>query len=171
MENKRPLPSFQFAAKPHVLIVEGRFYDDIADLQLQGAKAVLDRVGVEYQILTVPGALEIPSAVLYTVKGLDYDAMRRRYDGYVALGCILKGGTQHDEIVATQSARGLQDLAFQYTLAIGNGILTCNTHEQALERADMTRQDRAGAAAIACLRLIEIKHQYRLSPKRRWVGK
>ncbi len=169
--HNRPLPTFQFETKPHVLIVEGRFYDDIADMQLAAAQAVLDGAGATCEVLTVPGALEIPVAIVYAVKSLDFDAVRRRYDGYVALGCVLKGGTHHDEIVGSESARGLQDIALRYALAIGNGILTCNTREQALERADAARQNRAGAAAAACLRLIEIKQKYRMLPKRRWIAK
>jgi 6,7-dimethyl-8-ribityllumazine synthase len=171
METKRQPLSFKFDAMPHLLVVEGRYYNDIADLQLAGAKAVMDRVGASYEIITVPGALEIPSAMLYAVKGLDFDAVRRRFDGYVALGCILKGDTMHDQIVGLESARGLQELALRYVLAVGNGILTCNSHAQAIERADPAQQDRAGAAVEACLRQIEIKHQFRLAPKRRWVAR
>jgi 6,7-dimethyl-8-ribityllumazine synthase len=83
----------------------------------------------------------------------------------------LKGGTNHDEIVGMQSAQGLQQVALQHTLAIGNGILTCNTKDQALERADTARLDRGGAAAEACLRMIELKRHFRLSAKRRWVAR
>ena len=171
MQQKRPTQTYKFEQPPHILIVEGRFYDDIADLQLAGAKAVLDRAGATYDVVVVPGALEIPVTIVYAMKALSYDAVRRRYDGYVALGCVLKGGTQHDEIVGNESARALQDIALRYTLAVGNGILTCNTHEQALERADPARMDRGGAAAEACLRMIELKHHYRLSAKRRWVAR
>jgi len=171
MEAKRPPATFNFEVPPHVMIVEARFYSDIADMQLQGVKAVLDSVHATYSIITVPGALEIPAAIAYAMKALDYDPVRRRCDGYIALGCVLKGGTQHDEIVGTESARGLQDLAIRYSLAIGNGILTCNTLDQALERADPSRLNRGGEAAEACLRMIELKHHFRLSPKRRWVAK
>jgi 6,7-dimethyl-8-ribityllumazine synthase len=163
--------AYKFDDKPHIMIVESRFYDDVADMLLQGAKAVLDQFGVTNELHTVPGALEIPSAILYAVKSLNFDAVRRRYDGYVALGCVLKGATRHDEIIGTLSARGLQELTLEHTLAIGNGVLTCGTKEQALERADPARQDRGGAAAHACLRLIELKHHFRLSPKRRWVAR
>ena len=170
MEDKRPPPIYQFDAKPHVLIVEASYYDDIASLQLKGVREVLDRVGADYETIKVPGALEIPAAIVYAIKSLDYDAVRRRYDGYIALGCVMKGGTMHDEVVANESARSLQEIAMRYALAIGNGILTCNTKEQALERADPARMNRGGEAAEACLRMIEIKQQFRLSPKRRWVG-
>jgi len=171
METKRPPATFTFDSKPHVLVVEARFYDDIADMQLQGVKAVLDRAGVTYETLTVPGALEIPAAIAFAIRSLDFDAVRRRFDGYIALGCVLKGGTQHDEIVGNESARALQELAVKRVLAIGNGILTCNTREQALERADPARLDRAGAAAEAALRMIEIKQRFHLTPKRRWVAR
>ncbi|MDP9127949.1 MAG: 6,7-dimethyl-8-ribityllumazine synthase [Pseudomonadota bacterium] len=171
MEQKRAPATFSFETKPFVLIVEARFYDPVADLQLQGAKEVLERAGAEYEVLTVPGALEIPAAIVYAIKSLDFDAVRRRYDGYIALGCVLKGGTMHDEIVGMESARSLQEIATRYVLAVGNGILTCNTVEQAMERADPARLNRAGAAAEACLRMIEIKHQLRLTPKRRWIGR
>lgn len=171
MEQKARTPAtFQLDTKPHVLIVEARFYWDIATLQLQGAKAVLDRAGATYDTLIVPGALEIPAAIVYAIRGLDFDPTRRRYDAYVALGCVLKGGTMHDEIVGSESARGLQEIAARHVLAIGNGILTCDTHAQALERADPSKLDRAGAAAEAALRMFEIKQGYNLIPKRRWVG-
>jgi 6,7-dimethyl-8-ribityllumazine synthase len=171
MEAKRPPATFQFESPPHVMIVEARFYSAIADLQLQGVKAVLDHVQATYTVLSVPGALEIPAAIAYAMKAMDFDPVRRRCDGYIALGCVLKGGTQHDQVVAFESARGLQDLAIRHALAIGNGILTCNTMEQAIERADPERLNRGGEAAEACLRMIELKHQFRLSPKRRWVAK
>lgn len=171
MESKRPPATFQFENRPYVLIVEARHYDDIADLQLKGAQAVLDRVGVDYDTITVPGALEIPATILYAIKSLDFDAVRRRFDGYIALGCIIKGGTNHNDLVANECFRGIQDTALHYSLAVGNGVITCNTKEQGLERADPTKHDRGGAAAEACLRMIELKHQFRLSPKRRWIAR
>lgn len=171
MEQKRATPTFNFADKPHVMVVEARFYDEISDLLLAGAKKVLDAAGVTYEVFTVPGALEIPSAIMYAVKSLDFDAVRRRYDGYVALGTVIKGGTRHDQIVGDLSAKGLQDIALAHTLAVGNGILTCESKEQAIERADPAQMDKGGGAAIACLKMIELKHHFRLMPKRRWVGK
>ncbi len=170
METQRPPATFQFEVKPHLLIVEAPFYADVAALQMQGVKEVLTRAGVTYETLAVPGALEIAAAIVYAIRGLDFDTLRRRCDGYIALGCVIKGGTMHDEIVGYESARALQDIATRYALAIGNGILTCNTHEQALERADPARMNRGGAAAEAALRMIEIKHGYRMVPKRRWFG-
>lgn len=171
MEQKREPATFKFEEKPHVMVVEARFYTDVADLLLTGAKAVLERAGISYEVFTVPGALEIPAAILYALKSLDFDAVRRRYDGYVALGTVIKGSTRHDEVVGDVSARGLQELILQNTLAVGNGILTCNTKEQAIERADPAQHDRGGAAAEACLKMVELKHHFRLTPKRRWVGR
>jgi 6,7-dimethyl-8-ribityllumazine synthase len=171
MEPQSPSYTFHFDVPPHILIIEARYYNEIADLQMQGVVAVLDRAQATYEVISVPGALEIPAAISYAMKALDFDPLRRRPEGYIALGCVMKGGTMHDQVVALESARGLQDLAIRRSLAIGNGILTCNTMEQALERADPAQLNRGGEAAIACLRMLELKHQFRLSPKRRWVAK
>lgn len=171
MEQKRAPATFKFDDKPHVMVVEARFYEDISDMLLSGAKKVLEEAGVTYEVFTVPGALEIPAAIAFAVKSLDFDAVRRRFDGYIALGAVIKGGTRHDEIVGDLSSKGLQELALKHTLAISNGILTCNSKEQAEERADPARMDKGGGAAAACLRMIELKHHFRLSPKRRWVGR
>jgi 6,7-dimethyl-8-ribityllumazine synthase len=162
---------FSFENKPHLLIVEARYYEDVATHLLAGAQAVLDFNDTSYEVIQVPGALEIPAAISFAVKSLDYDPVRRRYDGYVALGCVVKGETHHDVIVGQESARGLQELALRYVLAIGNGILTVNTKDQALARADIKGQNRGGAAADACLRMIELKQHFRLTSKRRWVAK
>lgn len=171
MKNESSAPSFFFELPPHVMIVEARFYTDVADLLLRGAKEVLDKIHATYEVVSVPGALEIPAVISFAIKALDFDPVRRRSEGFIALGCVVKGDTRHDEIVSYESAHGLQKLALQRSLAVGNGILTCNSKEQALERADPGKMNRGGAAAEACLRMIEIKHQFRLSPKRRWVAK
>ena len=171
MEHSRPPASFHFDTPPHLIIIEARFYTDIADMQLAGVKAVLDRVQATCEVIAVPGALEIPAALAISIKAMDFDPVRRRADGYIALGCVIKGGTMHDEIVAVESARGLQELAIRHALAVGNGILTVNTLEQAQERADPARLNRSGEAAEAALRMIELKQHFRLSSKRRWVAK
>ncbi len=162
---------FNFDSKPHILVVEARFYEDIGDQLFAGAQAVLDANNATYDRIAVPGAFEIPAAITCAVKSLDYDPVRRRYDGYIALGCVIRGDTRHDEIVGNESARGLQDLAMRYVLAIGNGILTVNDKEQALVRARPDQHDRGGAAAEACLRMIEIKQHFHLTSKRRWVAR
>ncbi len=155
MDHPRSIPAtFAFATPPRVLIVESRFHTDIADLLLTGARAVLERVRATVEVVTVPGALEIPAAILFADQGA-----KGGYDCYVALGCVIRGATQHDTIVGGESARGLQVLALERGLAIGNGILTCATQAQALDRADPAHFDRGGAAAEACLRLLEIKQR------------
>ena len=168
-EPRTPI-SFQFETKPHILIVQSSYYQEVSDKLLQGALTVLNRSGITHEMLDVPGAFEIPAAISYAVKALAFDPARRRFDGFVALGCIIKGETMHDEIVGQQSAWGIQEIMLRYALAVGYGILTCNSHEQAVKRAEPEGFDRGGAAAEACLRMIEIKHLYKLSPKRRWVA-
>ncbi len=138
-----------------ILIVEARFYDDIADALLAGAMKVLKATGAEVDRISVPGSLEIPAAIAIAL-----DAARRKrrpYDGVVALGCVIRGDTIHFEIVSQESARGLMELSIARSLPIGNGIITVNTEEQALERARMEEQDKGGDAARAALALVGLK--------------
>ena len=135
---------------PHLLIVEARFYDEISDLLLEGAKRALASAGASFDRVIVPGALEIPAAIRLALDGADYDA-------FVALGCVIRGETSHYDIVAGESARGLMDLAVQRGALIGNGILTADDDAQARVRADPDRKDKGGAAARAALALLQIK--------------
>ncbi len=135
-----------------VLIVEGRFYSELNDELLSGAKSTLDAFGAEYDVVTVPGALEIPAAISMAEKWGDYH-------GYIALGCVIRGETYHFEIVANESARGLMQLGVDDRLAIGNGILTVEDEEQAWTRAKTSEGDKGGGAARACLDLIALKRQ------------
>lgn len=137
-----------------ILIVEGRFYEDIGDHLVSGAKAVLDEAGAEYDHVIVPGALEIPCTI---AMGADTGM----YDAFVALGCVIRGETSHYDIVAGESARGLMDLSLQDGILIGNGILTVETREQALVRADPARKDKGGGAAKAALALLTVKEMFR----------
>lgn len=150
---------------PHLLIVEGRFYDDIVDALVAGAVAALEKAGATYERLTVPGAFEIPNAIGMAVRSLDFFAGRKRFDGYIALGCVIRGETSHYDHICTESSRKLQDLACEYSLALGYGILTCDTSEQAWERAKPDRKDKGGDAARACLAMIEVKRHFRLFPR------
>jgi 6,7-dimethyl-8-ribityllumazine synthase len=129
-----------------LLIVEARFYDHLNDLLLDGARAAIDEAGHDHEIVTVPGALEIPGAIAMA-------AETGRYDAFVALGVVIRGETYHFEIVSNESARGILALTLD-GLAIGNGILTVENEEQALERADPRRQDKGGGAALAALSLL-----------------
>jgi 6,7-dimethyl-8-ribityllumazine synthase len=149
-----PISALQFLSPPHVLILEARFYNHINDLLLEGAKKALDRVQATYEVLTVPGALEIPVA-------LQFAAMRRNgrpFDAFVALGCVIRGETSHYDIVAGESSRGLMDAALRLNLAIGNGVLTVENEAQAMERADPARMDKGGGAAMAALSMLHLKH-------------
>lgn len=140
---------------PKILIVEARFYPHISNALLDGATAALERAGAQFERITVPGALEIPAAIRVAARSGEDSG--NSYDGFVALGCVLRGDTYHFEIVAMQSARGLMDLCVHHGLCIGNGILTCETEEQAIARADRNGRDKGGDAARACLSLIGIR--------------
>jgi 6,7-dimethyl-8-ribityllumazine synthase len=150
---------------PHVLIVESRFYEDISDELLKGASGALEAAGASFERVSVPGAFEIPAAIHMGLRSMEFDAARRRFDGYVALGCIIRGETSHYDHVCTESARKLQDLACQYALALGYGILTCDTQEQAWERARVEGRNKGGETARACLSMLDIKRQFHLYPR------
>jgi 6,7-dimethyl-8-ribityllumazine synthase len=136
----------------NILIVEARFYGAIADAQIEGARAALKAAGATHEVLTVPGALEIPAAIAFADASGDYD-------GYVALGCVIRGETYHFEVVAGESARALMALTLD-GFAIGNGILTVENEAQAWARARMTEKDKGGEAAKAALAMIAIKTRF-----------
>jgi 6,7-dimethyl-8-ribityllumazine synthase len=138
-----------------ILIVEARFYAHISDALLDGATAALEAQGAYFDRIAVPGALEIPTAIRLAAQAADVDG--KAYDGYIALGCVIRGETYHFEIVSNESAHGLTALGFHYGLCIGNGILTVENEEQALVRAARDGQDKGGDAARACLALLELK--------------
>ncbi|MHA1599958.1 MAG: 6,7-dimethyl-8-ribityllumazine synthase [Alphaproteobacteria bacterium] len=150
---------------PRILVVEGRFYEDIADEMFKGAAAEFTRQGAEVERISVPGALEIPAAIHMAIRSLDYFAGRPRFDGFVALGCVIRGETSHYDHVCGESIRKLQDLACQYVLALGCGILTCENEAQAWERAQVERKNKGGVAARACLRMLELKQHFHLYPR------
>ncbi len=132
-----------------VLIIEARYYKHINDLLLDGVKETLNKAGATFDVLTVPGALEIPAALKLSL-GLGYDA-------YVVMGCIIRGETSHYDIVCNESARGVYEMVLDYDLALGNAILTVENEAQAIARADKTQKNKGGDAAGAALRLLEIK--------------
>jgi len=141
-----------------ILIVEARFYDDLADALLEGATQALTAFGAEYDVVTVPGALEIPGAIAFAEEA-GHKPTGKHYDGYVALGCVIRGETYHFEIVSNESARGIMDLSVGKRLCIGNGVLTTEDDEQAWARARISEGDKGGGAARAALTMIELKHQ------------
>jgi 6,7-dimethyl-8-ribityllumazine synthase len=134
------------------LIVEARFYGHLNDMLIAGAQAAFEDEGHKSDVITVPGALEIPGAISIAAES-------GRYDGYVAIGVVIRGETYHFEIVAGESARGIMALTMD-GIAIGNGILTVENEAQALERADPARKDKGGEAAKAALALLMLKGQF-----------
>jgi 6,7-dimethyl-8-ribityllumazine synthase len=145
------------SSKLRLLIVEARFYDGLSDALLEGAKAVLDRAGAAYDVVTVPGALEVPAAISFALDAAENGGVD--YDGFVALGCVIRGETYHFEIVANESSRALVDLAVEESIAVGNGILTVENEEQAWARARRDEGDKGGAAARAALVMIALRNK------------
>ncbi|PZO05514.1 MAG: 6,7-dimethyl-8-ribityllumazine synthase [Alphaproteobacteria bacterium] len=143
-----------------VLIVEARFYDELADALLEGAKDALREKDVVFDVVTVPGALEVPPTIALAEEAGRYPTAPR-YDGYVALGCIIRGETYHFEIVADQSAAGIMSLGIK-GMIIGNGILTVEDEDQAWARARLSEGDKGGGAARACMDLIALKKRLRV---------
>jgi 6,7-dimethyl-8-ribityllumazine synthase len=141
----------------NILIVEARFYGHISDALLDGATAAIEKAGARFERLSVPGALEIPTAIALAARGGEHGG--QSFDGYVALGCVIRGETYHFEIVASESARGLLDLGINHGLCIGNGILTVENERQALSRAAVDDGDKGGDAARACLALVSIRNR------------
>jgi len=151
-----------------ILVVEGRYYDEIADELLAGAKRALEAAKVDYDVATVPGALEIAQAI-----ALALDAATKRkapYDGAVALGCVIRGETSHYDIVAGESARAIMDIGVRRGVPVGNGILTVDKEEQAWARARPEGQDKGAAAAEAALALVRLKRSL-AKPARRARGR
>jgi 6,7-dimethyl-8-ribityllumazine synthase len=144
------------------LIVEARFYDDIQDALLEGVLVELKAAGLTHDIITVPGALEIPAAIAIA---LDAAADNNKpYDAVIALGCVIRGDTIHFEIVSMESSRALMDLAVARKIPLGNGIITVNTEAQAWQRARASELNKGGDAARAALAMLRIKR--RLAPGR-----
>lgn len=139
------------------LIVEARFYDDLQDALLDGAVAELKAAGLTHDVITVPGALEIPAAVAIAIDAAA--ASGKPYDAVIALGCVIRGDTIHFEIVSQESSRALMDLAVSRKLPLGNGILTVNTEAQAWARARAGELDKGGDAARAALAMLRIKRR------------
>lgn len=144
---------------PHIMVIEARFYNDILDALFAGAQASLEAAGATYERFSVPGALEIPAAIKFAMDAGRSGTLERPFDGYIALGCVIRGETTHYHTVCEESARGLMDLAIGHNLAIGNGILTVENDQQAWARAKLEEQNKGGGAADACLAMIALKRQ------------
>ena len=139
-----------------VLIVEARYHESVADALSDGATSALEKGGALFERLSVPGALEIPPAIALA-------SATRRFDGYLGLGCVLKTGSFHFEMIAAESAHGLMRLGIEQRLCIGNGILACENEDEALRLADFSRGDAGGEAARACVALMQWRARLGLS--------
>ena len=154
-ENPTARPAVAGVKGARILIVESRYYADIADALIEGAEREIAKNGAKSERVVVPGAFEIPGAVAMAAakKG-------KRYDGYVALGCVIRGETTHYDYVCGESARGLMDLSIRKRASIGYGILTVNALAQAEERADPRRGDKGGESVRACAAMIALKRKF-----------
>ena len=144
-------PPVAGVAGARILVVESRYYPEIADALIAGAEHEIERNGALCERIVVPGAFEIPGAIALAAG---------RYDGFVALGCVIRGETSHYDYVCGESARALMDLAVQGKLAIGYGIVTVNTFEQAQARAFVDRGDKGGDSAHACLAMVALRRRW-----------
>jgi 6,7-dimethyl-8-ribityllumazine synthase len=147
------------AESPHLLIIEARFYDDMADELKRGAEAALTEAGATFDTVSVPGVLEIPAALVFALQSEESDDAEA-YDGFVALGCVIRGETTHYDIVSNESARALMNLSTEFGLALGNGIQTVENDDQAWARVKVSEKNKGGAAAKAALAMIALKRQF-----------
>ncbi|RED53373.1 6,7-dimethyl-8-ribityllumazine synthase [Aestuariispira insulae] len=150
--------------KPHIMIVEARFYDDIADEMATGAIEALEAAGATYERFEVAGAFELPSAISYAIIQQELND-EHKFDGYIALGCVIRGETSHYDYVCGESARGLMDLSIQHGLSLANGVLTVENRDQAWARASREQKNKGGEVARACLGMIDLKTQFGLFPR------
>ena len=148
--------------RARVLIVEGRFYDEISDELVAGAIAALEAQGVAHDRVTVPGALEIPQVLAQAATAglIPRSAASGKWDGAVVLGCVIRGETSHYDIVCNNANHWLMEVAVKHAVPVGNGILTVDSEQQALARARGGAEGKGGDAARACLRLIELQRAF-----------
>lgn len=144
--------------KPHLLIVEARFYEDLADELVRGAAGALAAAGATYDRVSVPGAFEIPGVIRFALDGMKVGGTH--YDGFIALGCVIRGETTHYDYVCQESARGLQELAVREGVALGYGILTVENDDQAWARARVSEKNKGGDVARAALAMIALKRRF-----------
>ena len=148
--------------RPRILIVEARFYEDIADELARGALEVIEKAGFDYERIEVPGVFEVPGAVRYAIRAMEAKALTRPYAGFVTPGCVIRGETDHYDHVCRESSRAMMDLAINHSIAHGFGVLTVENRDQAWVRAKVDQKNHGGRAAQACLRMIELKRKFRL---------
>jgi Riboflavin synthase beta-chain len=146
-----------------VLVLEARFYDHLADMLLDGVTRTLGEAGVAWDVVTLPGILELPAALEMAAAAQARNTTDARYDGYVVLGTAIRGESDHYHHVSTACVNGCSEVATRRHLALGSGVLTVHNEAQALNRADPARKNLGGQAARACLRMLELKRALKLS--------
>ncbi len=150
------------ANPPHIMIVEARFYAHISDALLRGVVSELDRQQASHDRFEVSGAFEIPAAIRFAVEARRLATPSPRYDGYIALGCVIRGETTHYETICAESARGLMDLALEHHIALANGILTVENEAQAIARASIEDKNKGREFAQACLTMVQLRRKFGL---------
>ncbi len=135
-----------------ILIVEARYYSEVLENLLEGALDELKKNSIDCDVITLQGALEIPATVAFAERSVEYN-----YDGYICLGCVIRGQTSHYDYVCGETSRGIMDLSINMNIAIVNGILTVENIKQAMMRADKNSKNKGGEVARACIQLIKIK--------------
>jgi len=144
----------------HIMIVEARFYAHISDALLHGVVTELKQRGVTYDRYEVSGAFEIPGAIRFAIEARRRQTDAPRYDGYIALGCVIRGETTHYETICAESARGLMDIALNHSVALANGILTVENEAQAIARASIEDKNKGGEFAQACLTMVQLHRKF-----------
>ncbi len=147
---------------PHVLIVEARFYEDIAEELANGARTVLEDAGISHDRIPVPGAFEVPAAIRFAIRSMEVHSAPVHYSGFIALGCVIRGETSHFDYICNATSQALMDLTLNYSIALGFGILTCDDRKQAWARAAIDQKNKGAEAATTCLRMMELKKTFRL---------
>ncbi len=145
---------------PHIMLVVAPYYRDITEQLVCGTVAELERAGATWERFDVAGAFEIPVAIAIALAAGATPGGRPRFDGYIGLGCVIRGETSHYDLICAETARGLQDLAIRHRLALGFGVLTCENAEQARVRAAVDRKNKGGEAARACLATLALKRRF-----------
>ena len=150
---------------PHILIVDAPYYTHIVEDLVKGAASTLQAGGATWDRISVAGAFEVPITIRYAVQSMEELATGPRYDGYLALGCVIRGETRHYDHICEEANRALMQLCLDYNLAIGNGILTVENEAQALARAKADEKNKGGEAAKAVLRQIEVQNHFGIHHK------
>ncbi len=150
---------------PHIMIVESRFYPDLADELARGAIERLERAGATYKRVAVPTLFEVPIAIRYAIRAVEIFPARKRFDGYLALGCAVKSDETRADLVSNECTHALMALCTQFSLALGFGIAACESREDAWKCASVKADDIGGHAAGNCLDMVQLKTEFKLFPR------